>query len=317
MGQYVVGRLAQSVVLLIFVSILTFGLIHVAPGGPAVLLAPGMSGAQIAEAQQSLGLNDPIPVQYVRWLGHLIHGDLGKSYSQGLDVTTLITKRLSVTLQLLFTALALSAIFGILIGVVSAMHRNSLIDHLATGFSFFGMSVPTFWLGLMLIILFSIKLHLLPSSGAQTLGQPATVTDRLEHLLMPAVVLAVANLAQIARYTRSSMIEVLQADYLRTARAKGLREQSVVWRHALRNAMIPVITVIALGIPRMVGGAAITESVFAWPGMGQLAVDSALQRDYPTIMGITMMVSVVVILTNFLTDLSYLLIDPRVKLSRG
>jgi peptide/nickel transport system permease protein len=229
----------------------------------------------------------------------------------------LIQKRLSVTLQLLFTALALSAIFGILIGVVSAMHRNSWIDHLATGFSFFGMSVPTFWLGLMLIILFSIKLHLLPSSGAQTLGEPVTVTDRLEHLLMPAVVLAVANLAQIARYTRSSMIEVLQADYLRTARAKGLREQGVIWRHALRNAMIPVITVIALGIPRMVGGAAITESVFAWPGMGQLAVDSALQRDYPTIMGITMMVSVVVILTNFLTDLSYLLIDPRVKLNRG
>jgi peptide/nickel transport system permease protein len=317
MGRYVVGRLAQSLVLLIFVSMLTFGLIHIAPGGPGVLLAPGMTGQQIKEAQQRLGFNDPIPVQYVRWLRNLLRGDLGKSYSQGLNVSTLITKRLSVTLQLLFTSLILSGVFGVAIGVLSAMRRNSLIDHIATGFSFFGMSVPTFWLGLMLIILFSIKLHVLPSSGAQTLGKPFTVTDRLEHLLMPAVVLAVANLAQIARYTRSSMLEVLQADYLRTARAKGQRERSVIWRHALRNALIPVITVVALGIPRLVGGAAITESVFAWPGMGQLAVDSALQRDYPAIMGITMMVSVVVIVTNFLTDLSYLLIDPRVKLSRG
>lgn len=317
MGRYVVGRIVQSMVLLIFVSMLTFGLIHVAPGGPAVLLAPGMTGEQIKEAQQSLGLNDPIPVQYVRWLRNLISGNLGKSYSQGLDVSTLISKRLSITLQLLFTSLIISGILGVTIGVISAMYRNTIIDHLATGFAFFGMSVPTFWLGLMLIILFSIKLHLLPSAGAQTLGKPFSITDRLEHLLMPAVVLAVANLAQIARYSRSSMLEVLQADYLRTARAKGLKENSVIWHHALRNALIPMITVIALGIPRMVGGAAITESVFAWPGMGQLAVDSALQRDYPAIMGITMMVSVVVIVTNLLTDLSYLLIDPRIKLNKG
>jgi len=167
---------------------------------------------------------------------------------------------------------------------------------------------------LMLIIFFSIDLKLLPSAGSYTLGAPASIQDRLAHLVLPAVVLATANLALIARYTRSSMLEVLNADYLRTARAKGLKESLVVSRHALRNALIPIVTVLGLMIPRLVSGVAITESVFAWPGMGSLAVDSAVQRDYPVVMGITLMVSVLVVLTNFLTDLSYLFLDPRVRL---
>lgn len=314
MGRYLFVRLAQSIVLVLFVSMLTFGLIHSAPGGPAILLAPEMTAAQIKEAEKSLGLDQPIPAQYARWLGNTLRGNLGNSYSQGLPVTQLVGKRLPETIELVFSGLAIAVVLGILIGIVSAMKQYSIVDHLATGFSFFGMSVPVFWLGLMLIIFFSINLHLLPASGAYTLGAPASLLDRLSHLALPAVVLATANLAQIARYTRSSMLEVLNADYLRTARAKGLRERVVMNRHALRNALIPIVTVVALMVPRLVSGVAITESVFAWPGMGQLAVDSAIQRDYPVVMGITLLVSILVVITNFLTDLSYMFLDPRVKL---
>jgi len=293
---------------------LTFLLIHSAPGGPAVLVAGDMTKTQIEQARQELGLDDPIPVQYARWASHVLKGNLGMSYSQGLPVGQLIIRRLPETLELVLTGLALAVVVGVMIGIVSARKQYSLIDQLSTGFAFFGMSVPVFWLGLMLIILFSINLQVLPSSGSYTLGAPATILDRLSHLVLPAIVLATANLAQIARYTRSSMLEVLNADYLRTARAKGLKERVVMNQHALRNALIPIVTVVALMVPRLVSGVAITESVFAWPGMGQLAVDSAMQRDYPMVMGITLMVSILVVITNFLTDLSYLALDPRVKL---
>jgi len=314
MARYIVNRLVQSFVLIVFVSLLTFFLIHSAPGGPAVLLAPDMSKEQIERARKDLGLDDPIPVQYARWAGLVARGNLGKSYSQGLPVTDLLARRLPETLELVFTGLALAVIAGVIIGIVSARKQYSLTDKVLTGFSFFGMSVPVFWLGLMLIIFFSINLKLLPSSGSYTLGTPASILDRLAHLILPAVVLATVNLAQIARYTRSSMLEVLNSDYLRTARAKGLKERVVLNRHALRNALIPIVTVVGLMIPRLVSGVAITESVFTWPGMGSLAVDSAVQRDYPVVMGITLMVSVLVVVTNFITDVSYLILDPRVKL---
>ncbi len=314
MLRYVVDRLVQSIVLTVFVSLLTFLLIHAAPGGPAVLLAPDMTKEQIAQARQALGLDDPILLQYTRWAGLMLRGNLGTSYSQGLPVAELLVRRLPETLELVLTGLALAVAVGVLIGIASARRQYSLLDKLSTGFCFFGMSVPVFWFGLMLIIFFSIQLKLLPSAGSYTLGAPASIGDRLAHLLLPAVVLATANLALIARYTRSSMLEVLNAEYLRTARAKGLRERVVLTRHALRNALIPIVTVVGLMVPRLVSGVAITESVFAWPGMGSLAVDSAVQRDYPVVMGITLMVSVLVVVTNFLTDLSYLFLDPRVKL---
>ena len=314
MQRYVVTRLGHSVILLVFVSMLTFVLIHAAPGGPAILLAPEMTGEQIRQAQRSLGLDAPLPVQYARWLGNVARGRLGQSYGAGLPVLGLILERLPATLELVATGLLLTVIAGVFLGTVSAIHRYSIVDHLTTGVAFFGMSVPVFWLGLMLIIVFATTLHLLPSAGAYSLGAPWSIGDRLAHLVLPAVVLATANLAQIARYTRSSMLEVLNAEFLRTARAKGVPGRAIMYHHALRNALIPIVTVVALAVPRLVGGVAITESVFAWPGMGQLAVDSALQRDYPMVMGITLMVSVVVVLTNFLTDLSYLLLDPRVEL---
>jgi peptide/nickel transport system permease protein len=314
-GRYIAGRIAQSVAVLFFVSVLTFLLIHAAPGGPAVLLAPEMTSEQIQQAQHTLGLDQPLPVQYARWLRTLLRGDLGTSYGTGLPVLQMLIGRLPATLELAGSGFALTVVAGMAIGIFSALRRGSVLDHLATGATFFGMSVPIFWFALMLIIAFSVVLHALPAGGAYTLGAPPSVGDRVAHLVLAAVVLATFNLAQIARYTRSSMLDVLNTDYLRTARAKGLAPKAVVYRHALRNALIPVVTVIALGIPRLVGGAAVTESIFAWPGMGQLAVDSALQRDYPMIMGITLMVSAVVVVTNLLTDLSYLVIDPRVKLT--
>ena len=315
MARYIVNRLAQSIVLIVFVSMLTFFLIHSAPGGPAVLLAPDMTKEQIQEARRALGFDDPIPVQYARWAGLVVRGNLGTSFSQGLPVTELLIRRLPETLELVVTGLVLATIVGVVIGIVSAKKQYSWIDKLSTAFCFFGMSVPVFWLGLMLIIFFSIQLKILPSAGSYTLGAPPSFYNRLIHLIMPAIVLATANLAPIARYTRSSMLEVLNADYLRTARAKGLAERVVMNRHALWNALIPIVTVVALMVPRLVSGVAITESVFAWPGMGSLAVDSAIQRDYPVVMGITLMVSVLVVVTNFRTDLSYLLLDPRVKLT--
>jgi len=314
MIAYILSRLAQSIVLIVFVSMLTFVLIHAALGGPAVLLAPDMTKEQIEQVRKALGFDDPLPVQYARWAALVVRGNLGTSFSQGLPVTELLIRRLPETLELVLTGLLLATIVGVAIGIVSARRQYSLIDKLSTAFCFFGMSVPVFWLGLMLIIFFSIQLKILPSAGSYTLGAPSSLVDRLVHLIMPAIVLATANLAVIARYTRSSVLEVLNADYLRTARAKGLAERVVMNRHALRNALIPIVTVVALMVPRLVSGVAITESVFTWPGMGSLAVDSAVQRDYPVVMGITLMVSVLVVVTNFLTDLSYLLLDPRVKL---
>jgi peptide/nickel transport system permease protein len=314
MATYILNRVVQSVVLIVFVSMLTFFLVHAAPGGPAVLLAPDMSKEQIEQARKALGLDDPLPMQYGRWAALVLRGNLGTSFSQGLPVTELLMRRLPETLELVITGLLLATVVGGALGILSARKQYSLIDKLSTAFCFFGMSVPVFWLGLMLIILFSVQLKILPSAGSYTLGVPFSLLDRMAHLAMPAVVLATANLAVIARYTRSSMLEVLNADYLRTARAKGLAERVVLNRHALRNALIPIVTVVALMVPRLVSGVAITESVFTWPGMGSLAVDSAVQRDYPVVMGITLMVSVLVVITNFLTDLSYLILDPRVKL---
>ena len=314
MSRYIISRTVQSIALLLFVSMLTFGLIRAAPGGPAILLAPDMTPQQLREAEQSLGLDQPLPVQYARWLSSLLQGNLGVSYGQGRPVGQLIAGRLPATIKLVATGLLLTVLLGILVGVVAATRPNSLIDHLTTGFAFFGMSVPVFWLGLMLVIVFSIQLRWLPSAGAYTLGAPPSIGDQLIHLILPVTVLTMANLAQVGRYARSSMLDVLRTDYLRTARAKGLTERTVLYRHALRNALIPVVTVVALAVPRLVGGVAITESVFAWPGMGQLAVDSALQRDYPVLMGITLVVSALVVFTNLLTDLSYLVLDPRVKL---
>lgn len=315
MQRYLIGRVGQALGVLFVVSIVTFVLIHSAPGGPAILLQGDLTQEQIRERMADLGLNDPLPVQYARWLGNLLQGQLGRSLSQGVPVGTLIAERLPATLLLSGAALLLTLAVGLPLGVLSAIKRNGVVDVLVTGVAFFGMSVPVFWLGILLILLFSVQLGMLPSAGMYSLDQPFSLGDRLRYLVMPTVVLATANMAQITRYTSSSVLAVLAEDYVRTAHAKGLAGRVVLTRHALRAALIPVITIVGVMLPRLVTGAAITEAIFAWPGMGRLAVDAAVQRDYPLVMGITLIVSAVVIASNLVVDMVYGWADPRIRVA--
>ncbi len=314
MSRYIAGRLAQGVILLFLVSMAIFAIIHKTPGGPALLNNPEIDPAVAREFRRALGLDDPIPVQYARWLKNVLRGNLGKSYQHSLPTTRLIAGRIPNTLLLSGTALLLAVALAIPLGVISSVYRYSAVDYAATVTAFFGVSVPIFWLGILLIIVFSVELGWLPSAGMVTVGAPFSIGDLLRHLIMPAAVLSTFPLAQLTRYTRSSMVEVLDQDYIRTARSKGLSELLVLSRHALRNAFIPVITVLGVLIPRLLSGAVITEAIFAWPGLGRLAVDSAITRDYPVIMGVTLLVSGMVIISNLVTDLAYAVLDPRIAL---
>ncbi|MDQ3549659.1 MAG: ABC transporter permease [Chloroflexota bacterium] len=315
MANYIIRRFLQSLVLLVIVSIVTFGLIHSAPGGPALLLDPDLSRQDAERISEELGLDDPLPIQYVRWLGNVLRGDLGVSYSNIQPVTALIRDRLPNTLLLAGVSLLIAVIIAIPVGVVSAYKRYSIWDYLATTLTFIGISIPVFWFGIMLIVLFAVTLRWLPAGDMLTPGTGFDFSDRLKHLILPSIVLSTASMAELTRYTRSGMIGVLSEDYIRTAKAKGLSERIVLVRHALKNGLIPVITVIGVLIPRAASGAAITEAVFAWPGMGRLAVEAATTRDYPLVMGITLTVAAMVIASNFVTDVLYGYLDPRITLN--
>lgn len=314
MAAFLIRRVIQSVILLLLVTVVTFLLIHKAPGGPSILLSPDTPRDQIQQIAQNLGLNDPLPVQYGRWLKGLVRLDLGTSYTQQRDVTQVIRLRLPATLTLAGLSFALALIVAIPLGILAAVKRNSTFDHLAAFVSLFGVAVPVFWYGILLIIIFAVWLRLLPSGGLATDVTKFEPLDRIKHLILPTIVLSTTAMAQFTRYMRSSMVAVLQDDYVRTARAKGLREGAVLARHALRNALIPVVTVIGVVVPRLIGGAAITETVFSYPGMGSLAVESARQRDYPVVMGVTLLVGVAVIVSNLVTDMLYGWIDPRIRI---
>ncbi len=313
MLRYLIRRLLQTAGLLLVVSLVVFALVTQAPGGPSILLDRNMGAEEMARMRAILGLDQPLHVQYVRWLGQVLRGNLGVSYQAGLPVLEIIGQMLPNTLILSAAALALSLIVAIPAGVVSAARPYTALDHTVTFLCFFGISVPVFWYGLMLIVLFAIVLGWLPAGGMQTIGEARSLVDLTRHLILPAVVLGTANMALFARYTRSSTMAVLRADYVRTARSKGLEERAVLYRHALRNALITIVTVIGLQLPRLVGGAAITETVFAWPGMGSLAVRAAFERDYPMIMGITLVISFVVAASNLLVDMVYVYLDPRIR----
>jgi peptide/nickel transport system permease protein len=311
---YVLRRLGQGVVVLFVVSAVIFVIIHAAPGGPALLNQPDMDPAVAREVRQVLGLDDPLPVQYARWLRNALGGHFGKSYQHGIATSELMAGRIHNTLLLSGVALALAVLLAVPLGTISAVYRYSWLDYLATAVAFAGVSIPVFWLGILLIILFSVTLGWLPSAGMVTVGAPFSVGDLLAHLVMPAVVLATFPLAQLTRYVRASMVDVLAQDYIRTARAKGVPEAALLGRHALRNALIPMLTVLGVLTPRLLGGAVITETIFAWPGLGRLAVDAAVTRDYPVIMGVTLLVSAFVVVSNLITDVLYGVIDPRIAL---
>lgn len=312
MPRYLLSRLLQSIVLVVVVSIVMFALISSAPGGPAILVQQDVTAEAAATMRRNLGLDDPVVVRYGRWASRMLQGDAGVSLSNSRPVGLLLAQRFSATALLASAALLLAVVVAIPIGVMSAVRRNQWFDRIATAAAFIGVSVPNFWLGIMMIILFSVTLGWLPSGG---MGGSGAVSwwDRLRHLAMPAFVLSAASMAQLTRYTRSSMIGVLREDYVRTARAKGVPQTQVLTRHVLRNGLIPVITVIGVIMPRLFSGAAITESIFAWPGLGRLAVDAALQRDFPVIMALTMLVSVLVISASLVVDLLYSVVDPRIR----
>ncbi len=318
MGGYIIRRLLQTIPLLILLSIFMFLLIHALPGGPeGVIYNPHLSAEGRAALRASFGLDQPLPIQYIKWLGNTLIGNFGYSFATNQPVSQLIEERFPATLELFSVALAIALVFAILLGAISAIKQNTILDYLLTSISYFGLAMPVFLLGLFAQEAFGIWLNLLPTSGTATLGETfdtfGTFLDHLRHLILPASVLAVLFTAAWSRYVRSSMIEVLNQDYVRTARAKGASPIRVLIRHALTNALIPLITVVAIDFGGVAGGAVITEGIFAWPGMGGLFLDSLNRRDYPVLMAILVLSSIFVIFFNLVADILYAIIDPRIR----
>jgi peptide/nickel transport system permease protein len=313
-AAFLLKRLLGAVPLLLAISLLLFVIVHLAPGGPLDVYVdnPSVTPEALRQLRIGYGLDRPLPVQYLLWLKSMLEGAWGYSIRTGRPVTQEIIERLPATLLLGGTALALSLAIALPVGVLTAALRRSGVDRVLTFLSFSGISIPVFWLALMLQLLLSIKLGWLPAAGYETIGASG-VRDRLAHLVMPALVLSLATIASWSRFLRSSLIDVLEQDYIRTAFAKGHSFAGVILRHALRNALIPVVTVISLDLASVISGAVITETVFAWPGIGRLFVESMDGRDYPVLMGLMMLGSVALILANLLADLVYAAIDPRIR----
>jgi len=320
LARYVVRRVVASIPVVIGVTLVTFVLLHATSASfvPGLELNPNLRPADIARIRKNLGLDDPLPVQYWNWISGLLHGDFGRSLVDGSPVLSHILDRLPNTLELTITAILLGVLISIPLGVVGALRRGSGLDNLFTFLSVAGVSIPSFWLALLMILLFSVSFHAwglpwLPSGGAQSVIGGGDPIDRLVHLLMPATCLAFVYIAIWSRFTRSSMLEVLSQDYVRTARAKGMSERRVTYLHALRNSLVPLVTLVGLELPGLVGGAAIIEIVFSWPGIGRLALERALQYDYTVVLGLTTFAALLVVAGNLLADILYALLDPRIR----
>lgn len=315
MGTYIGRRLLQMIPLLLGISIIVFIIIQAAPGGPegALLESGRFIDPQVIENYRvRLGVDKPVHIQYVRWLSAAVTGDLGISFSTTRPVADMIWERMPATLELMASAFIFAAIVAIALGIYSALHQYSLGDFLGTGLSFLGIAMPVFWFGLILQLVFSVKLGWLPVAGTETVGD-TSLGDHLKHLILPGLVLSFRYIAGWSRYLRSSLLSVVGADYIRTARAKGLPEQKVIGVHAVKNAMIPVTSIMALNVADLFSGAVITETVFAWPGIGRLFVQAMFARDYPLLMGIMLMGSFMVIFFNLVADVLYGVLDPRIR----
>jgi peptide/nickel transport system permease protein len=315
MGSFIQRRLFQMIPLLLGISILIFLLIQAAPGGPEeIYLSSGLLvNPEVIEAYRAkLGLDQPIYIQYLRWIGAAITGDMGYSYTTGKTVISMIGERLPATARLMLVAYGIAALFAIPLGIFSAIKQYSFLDYFGTGLSFLGIAMPVFWFGLILQLVFSVELRWLPTSGRITVGD-GSIADQIRHLILPGIVLSLRYIAVWSRYMRSSMLNVVHSDYIRTARGKGLTERTITTRHALKNAMIPVVSVMALDLSHIFSGAVITETIFAWPGIGRLFVEAMFGRDYPLLMGVLMMSSFMVVFFNFLADLIYGWLDPRIS----
>lgn len=318
--RYTLNHLLQGIALVLAVVVLNFLLVHAAPGDPVETIAGasgGMSDELKAQLRTQYGLDRPLPVQLGVYLGKVLQGDLGYSYFFNLPVSQLILERLPATLLLVVTAVLASFLVGTAMGVLASRRPNGWLSQLITVLSMVGFAAPVFWTGMMLVILLAAVWPIFPISGLRSVDATATgialLPDILHHLVLPALTLALVYLAQYSRLSRASMLDVLGSDYIRTARAKGLADRVVLYKHALRNAVLPVVTVLGLQFGNVLAGAILVETVFNWPGLGRLAFESVLRRDYPTILGVLLFSSMVVIVMNLLTDLCYRLIDPRIK----
>lgn len=313
MARYILHRLGQSIVLLWLVSMFGFFLLHLTPGGPLSQFAntPGMSDEDLRRLARQLGLDRPLPIQYLDWIGGLLVGDWGRSYRDNAPVLTVIGSRIGATLQLMVTATLIAVLVGGTAGIVGAVRRYSLFDQIVTICTMVALSIPTFWFGLVVIYVFSVELGWLPPGNIGPVGDTSFLVF-LHHLIGPSLVLGLVATALWSRFMRSSMLDVLNQDYVRTARAKGLPERAVIGTHVLRNALLPMVTLIGLQAGAMLGGSVVVESVFALPGLGRLAYDSVVQRDLNTLLGIVFISALLVIVINFVVDLAYARLDPRI-----
>lgn len=315
MLRYILSRLGQSFVLLFIVSFIGFAVLTLAPGGPLsqFALSPGMTQEQIDKIAQQMGLDRPVVVQYLDWLRHLVVGDWGTSYRDGQSVLHVIRSHIFATLLLMGTATVISVSLGSTIGIFSALKRGSVFDYSMMVFSMVALSIPTFWFGLIAIYIFSLNLGWLPAGNMYTVGD-GSLLDYISHLIMPAAVLALVDVAVWSRYMRTSTLNVINQDFVRTARAKGLTRRRVLLKHIVGNSLVPMITLAGLQLPMVLGGALVTETVFTWPGMGRLFLDSLGYSDYPVVMGLLMASAMLVLLGNLIADLVVALIDPRIRL---
>jgi peptide/nickel transport system permease protein len=314
MSRYLTRRLLLLVPVLAGVSVIVFLVLHLSPGDPAeIMLGSQATKEDLERLRAELGLTEPLHVQYFRWMSHVVRGDLGRSLWMKRPVLTEVLGRFQATLILTGTALVLSTVGGLALGIASATRPNSVLDRLSAVASLFGASMPVFWLGIVLMVVFSLWLGWLPASGMYAPYGGGDARDLLSHLALPALTLAAASVTIVARLTRSTMLEVLGQDYVRTARAKGLAERGVVIRHALKNAMIPILTVVGVQAGYLLGGAVLTETVFAWPGVGTLMVQGILARDFPLVQGCVLVVALTFVLINLCVDLLYGFLDPRIR----
>jgi len=322
MFSFIVRRLLIMIPLLLGISIITFLIIHLAPGDPltAMAMQPGstteLSHEEKALLRKQMGLDEPIYVQYWNWLRRILTGNFGISLISSRPVLKLILDKLPATLSLTLSAMVLALVIALPIGIYSAVKQYSLFDYVATIYSFIGLSIPAFWLALMLMLVFAVKLGWFPTGGRISFdaapGWPA-IADMIAHHVLPVVTLTMISLAGWVRYQRASMLEVIQSDYIRTARAKGLSESKVVFKHAWRNALIPIITFLGFSLTRLINGSYLVEIIYSWPGMGRLGVTAIFSRDYPLIMGVTMLSAFFLLFGNLLADITYGIVDPRIR----
>lgn len=315
MQIYIIRRLLQSIPLLLGITIISFFMMYLAPGGPTdVLMDPKIKPEDRERMIEALGLNEPPWIQYGKWLLHFLQGDWGMSFIRKVPVMELILDRLPQTLWLMGSSFLFAAVLSIPIGILAARKKNSWMDYTSAFFAFLGLATPNFWLGILLIMTFSVFLNWLPAGGIHGFMQDSQgIGDFIQHLILPAITLGTADMAGLTRYTRSSMLEVLGQPYMNTARSKGLKEWWVVYKHGLRNGLIPVITVFGLSLPSFFGGAVIVEKIFSYPGIGLLFLDAVFQRDYPVIMAITTISAILVVVGNLIADILYAVLDPRIE----